>query len=214
MRVETVSMPEKTAILLDEIKDHLRIDCADENAALGALSATAITLVETYLDMALVERPVVIYLDNWPAQSKANDTDPWWDGVADGAVTTFTRTVLHSDLPVKPLSSIEKIEIKVADGELIEWGNNNYYLKPGLAPSLVRAHGRAWPVPGMGADGIKISATAGFGPDWNHVPASIRQALLMLVAHLYYNRGDTAEGSPLKESGADALLAAYRGMRL
>ncbi|MEX0299199.1 MAG: head-tail connector protein [Kordiimonas sp.] len=214
MRVETVSLPSKTAILLDEIKDHLRIDCADEDAALGALSATATTLVEIYLDLMLVERPVIIYLDHWFAEPGPAGTELWWDGLADGNMNGCWRSLPHCSLPVKPLRSVEKIEIKAATGEQIEWGSHNYYLKPGLAPVLVRERGRAWPVPSAGADGIKISATAGFGPDWNHVPASIRQALLMLVAHLYYNRGDTAEGSPLKESGASALLATYRGARL
>lgn len=213
MRIETLQMPETTPVLLDEVKDHLRIDGADEDASLGALSATAITLVETYLDMALVDRQVAIYLDTFSVSGEAQ-AERWWHGVADGSITELGRATYHVALPIKPVQSIEQVDITVAGGGSVNWGSDNYYLKPGLSPALVRKNGRAWPVPGSKLEGIKISATAGFGPDWNHVPASIRQALLMLVTHLYYNRGDTAAGSVLQESGAAALLAAFKGMRL
>lgn len=214
MRVQTIDIPAHTAILLDEVKDHLRIDGAEEDAALGALVAAATSVIESHLDLALVNRTVKLHLNHWVGPGNSDAEAPWWNGVADGAISMVQPETYHVALPVKPLQSISAVEITVAGGSTVEWGADNYYLKPGLTPALVRKYGRAWPVPGIAVDGIKITAVAGFGPDWNHVPASLRQALLMLVTHLYYNRGDAEAANSLKASGAEALLAVYRGMRL
>jgi len=218
MRIEQQNAPETTPILLDEIKEHLRIDGAEEDANLGALGAAAVAVIETHLDMALVNRPVVIYLDSWPAAGSRSVDVPWWSGVAEGAITELEQVAYHAPLPVKPVQSVEAVEIITAGGSTVAWGVENYYLKPGINPALVRQYGRAWPVSGAVAEGIRISVTAGFGANWNHVPASIRQALLMLVTHMYYNKGDAptgiATGNPLKASGASNFLTAYRDMRL
>ena len=212
MRVEPLSKPITTALLLDELKDHLRIDGAEEDASLGAFTASATTLVETYLDMALVHRSVVIYLDAWGAD-KSGSID-WWQGVVDGSLTELQAESEALLLPVKPVSSIDKIEIHTAVGGTVLWGADNYYLKQGLAPVIVKKLGRSWPVPGVPVEGIQIHVTAGFGPSWNDVPATIRQAILMLAAYFYYNRGDGEVASAMKASGAEGLLASYKRMRL
>lgn len=215
MRTETLSMPAIVPVLLDEIKDHLRIDGAEEDASLGALVASATNLIENYLDMSLIERSVAIYFDNWGVNAKRANEDTWWNGVADGSLSLLRGDKDFVSLPVKPIQSVEQVEVTAADGSSVVWGADNYYLKPGLTPTLTRKYGRAWPVPGVKTDGIKITVLAGFGPDWNHVPASIRQAVLMLATHLYYNRGNSAvNGEALKASGAKALLHAYRDMQL
>ncbi|MFC3051651.1 head-tail connector protein [Kordiimonas pumila] len=212
MRTETLLQPAYVPVLLDEVKDHLRIDGAEEDAALGALISTSVTLVETWLDMALINRTVAVYLDTWPETQAGTGT--WWNGVADGVVSMLQSDIFHAPLPVRPVSAVASIGVTAADGTTSAWNTDDYYLKPGLAPAIVRKYGRVWPQPGVPADGIKITVTAGFGADWNTVPAGIRQALLMLVTHLYYNRGDTSGDPALKASGALGILAPYRTVRL
>lgn len=215
MRIEMTKEPAYSPVLLDELKDHLRIDGAGEDAVLGAVIAASVGQVETWLDGALVNRNADIYLDAWPdAGPVSAQTDPWWNGVADGAMPHLTQERLHAQLPIKPVSSIAAIHVQDATGTEIQWNSDNYYLKPGLNPAVVRKYGRLWPVPGVPAEGIRISVTAGFGADWNTVPAGIRQAVLMLAAHLYYNRGDTPTEPALKASGACSLLKPYREQRL
>lgn len=215
MRIETTAEPVYSPILLDELKDHLRIDGAGEDASLGAFITSSVALVERWLGGALINRSVDIYLDAWPSMGTAQvQTDPWWNGVADGAMPHLTQERLHVSLPIKPVSSIAAIRVKDATGTEILWNSDNYYLKPGLTPAVVRKYGRLWPVPGVPAEGIRISAIAGFGADWNAVPAGIRQAVLMLAAHLYYNRGDTPTEPALKASGAHSLLMPFREQRL
>lgn len=61
------------------------------------------------------------------------------------------------------------------------------------------------------AGAIMVSLTAGFGAA-DDVPAPIRQALLMIVAHLYEQRG--SETPPPLPLTLQALLAPYREVRL
>lgn len=214
MRIETNAPALTTALLLEEVKDHLRIDGADEDASLGSLIAAATTLVENYLEMALVHRSVEFYLDSWQQSTGFQEGGDWWQGVTDGSLSNLQAKAVAVALPIKPVASIEKIEITTTAGATVLWAAENYYLTPGLSPLLACRYGRAWPVPGIGQDGIKISATAGFGPDWNSLPATIRQALLLLVTYFYYHRGDAEMGNALKASGADTLLQSYKGLKI
>ena len=215
MRVATISPQSTTHVLLDEIKQHLRIDGADEDAGLGALSAAAVALVESYLDLALIDRTVEIYLDQWAPSERTYRPEAWWSGVAEGSAECLSLSKHEIDLPVKPISAIHEVTVKaVAGGDEVIWPAGNYNLKQGLNPVLVRQYGQPWPVVAAAAEGIKIRATAGFGSSWNDVPASIRQAILLLVAHLYYNRGDEGSTNAMKASGAASLLACYKEARL
>jgi len=64
-----------------------------------------------------------------------------------------------------------------------------------VPPRLVRT-GVIWPQPGKAANGIEIDFTAGYGAAASDVPAPLRQAVLLLVAHWYENREPIAVGSP------------------
>ena len=67
-------------------------------------------------------------------------------------------------------------------------------------------------VVGKAINGIEIDVTAGYGPSSVDVPAPLRQAVMMLVAHWYEHRGavghDMAGAVP--PHGFDALIAPYR----
>ncbi|MCJ9428689.1 head-tail connector protein [Kordiimonas marina] len=211
MRLETLTDPTAEPLLLAEVKDHLRLDGSVEDAALGALISAARDMVERHLGLALTDRQVAVYLDAWPGETA--DGSPWWSGVRDGAIPALSTACHFVRLPVRPVSAIADVTILAADGTGSIWDASNYYLKPGHQPGLYRKQGAAWPAPGQVADGIRITVTAGFGPSWNDVPAAIRQALLMLVAHLYSHRGDD-QGEALGASGAAQILLPYRERRL
>jgi len=218
MRLEIINNPASEPVLLDEFKDHLRLDGTDEDAALGAFISTARSLVEEYLDIYLVGRSTALYLDKWLLSEGCKDDLPWWSGTVGGAMSLFQQSASFAELPVRPVSSIDSISIVAPDGSETTWAAENYLLIPGVDAKVTLQSNRQWPVPGRVAEGIKIILTMGFGPDWNHVPASLRQAVLMLASYLYGNRGDMAVGgtdtSVIAASGAASLLAPYRGRRL
>ncbi len=209
MRIETLSPPASEPLLLDEIKDHLRLDGSADDVGLGSLLRAAREMVETHLGLCLISRSLALYLDGWPGTMGQM---PWWQGVASGSMSAFARMTEYLPLPVRPVSSVGIIRVYDAEGASIVWGAGNYSLKPGLEPALYRTGG-SWPTPGRALDGIRIELTAGFGDSWNDVPADIRQALLMLVAHLFENRGDT-DTQAMDASGAATLLKPYRKLQI
>jgi uncharacterized phiE125 gp8 family phage protein len=61
-------------------------------------------------------------------------------------------------------------------------------------------------------NGIGIRVTAGFGPQGADVPQPLRRAVLLLVAHVFAQRGEEAGGG--LPPGLGPLLAPYRMVRL
>ena len=55
---------------------------------------------------------------------------------------------------------------------------------------------------------------AGYGPTWAEVPADLAQAMLMLAAHYYEYRSDTALGAGCMPFGVTALIERYRQVRM
>lgn len=188
MTINILIQPETEPVLLGELKAQLRIDGNEENPALAGFIVSARTILENYTGLALVSRGVEITLDEFPTEGHP--------------------------LPVRPISSIEGIQIITSAGSSVSWGADNYYLVPGISPSLHLHSGRQWPVPGQKKGAIRIQATAGFGENWNTVPADLQQALLLLAAYLYTHRGDDTAGNAMTASGAASLLKPYREYRI
>ena len=211
MRIETLSAPTSGTLLLDEVKDHLRLGSSDEDAALAALMRTAETMMENHLGAALVAREVRVYLDRFTASAATPDL--WWQGTLEGPMSWAQGAASTLPLPVRPLIEVSKVEIWRADG-WDEWPAANYSVSPGMTAFLHAADGAAWPTPARASGGIRITARIGFGEDWNAVPPAVRHALQQLVAWLYSHRGDEAAEDAMTASGAVALVAPYRKARL
>jgi Phage gp6-like head-tail connector protein len=221
MRTLVITEPASEPILLDEFKDHLRLDGSDEDASLGAFIQTARSLVENYLSLALVDRTLALYLDRWPLQDGSGTLGAealWWSGTATGALSLLDRLASVASLAMRPVSAISSIVVVAPDGTETLWAADNYQLKPGLRPLIALQSGRRWPVPGRTVDGIKITLTAGFGPSWNQVPASLRHGVLVIASHLYANRGEASMNGDtagvIAASGAASMLAPYHERRL
>jgi uncharacterized phiE125 gp8 family phage protein len=69
--------------------------------------------------------------------------------------------------------------------------------------------------PERAASGIELDVVCGYGDTALAVPEALRQAMRILLAHWYENRGLLAAGgsAPLP-SGAAALIAPYRMVSL
>jgi uncharacterized phiE125 gp8 family phage protein len=92
-----------------------------------------------------------------------------------------------------------------------------YFLDGAAAPPRLIRHGAlAWPKPTRTANGIEIAFTAGFGPAPADVPAPLRHAILLLVAHWHEHRSPLEDGTPAEPlpDMVSALLAPYRSVRL
>jgi len=71
-------------------------------------------------------------------------------------------------------------------------------------------------VPGRALAGIEVDVAVGYGDAPGDVPQPLRQAIKLLVAHWYENRGLIALGQPVAvlPASAAALLAPYRVLSL
>ncbi|WP_262689788.1 head-tail connector protein [Kordiimonas aestuarii] len=212
MLMETLTPPETDTLLLDDVRGHLRLDSAEDDAGLAVLARTAEALMEAHLGAALVARDMVLSLDSFPA-SCSGTADRWWQGTREGPMSWLHASARSFPLPLRPLISIASIEVWQAPGWQ-SWPASNYNITPGLLPMLHLAAGTSWPVPSRERAGVRITARTGFGENWNAVPELIRHALLQLVAYLYTHRGDEGAEDAVHASGAASMVSQYRQVKL
>ncbi|MGB3455814.1 MAG: head-tail connector protein [Litorimonas sp.] len=98
-------------------------------------------------------------------------------------------------LPRHPVVSIDAVD---ADGEPVDPVDANLRCRPATLT-----------LPTDSA--VEVTFTAGYGPTPPTVPAPLRQAMLLLVAHGYENREGLPDAMPLM---VDALTMPYRGIGL
>lgn len=209
MRIEFTSQPAREPVLLATVKDALNISFSDKDAFIGTLIAGARAAVENHTGLCLITRGANIYLDAWPVENKGS----WWSGTREGLVSDVVGLSGELAFSVRPIQSITSIVTIATDGTETIWDTSNYYLQPGVDARLHPNVGSSWPTPGRVADGVRISASVGFGSDWNQVPSDLRAAITKIVAHMYEHRGDDG-GAALIDSGAASLLNPYRTKRI
>ncbi|MEM9099212.1 MAG: hypothetical protein AAGC79_11890 [Pseudomonadota bacterium] len=171
MIVTQLTAPVETPVSLAELKDHLRLNqgFADETAEDGLVGLyldNAIAAIEQKLGQALVIRSFKLETDCWDR-----------DGVF--------------RMPIGPVVALTGLDLisgsasnAVALGDLA--------ITPGRTRQVLSlANGQPLPpiVPGSKAE---IRFDAGYGATGSTVPGELRQAVLVLAAHLYENRDGDA----------------------
>ena len=88
-----------------------------------------------------------------------------------------------------------------------------YWLERDLHCPRLRAVGAQLPtVPHAGM--AEVMLTAGYGPAWTDIPADLRQAVLLLAAHYYEYRDETALSEGCMPFGVASLIERYKVVRL
>lgn len=178
--------PAVEPVTLAEMKVYLRVDHDGEDELIGGLIKAARLMVEAAARRILIEQSWRVMLDAWPRE----------------------RIVT---LPLSPLIAVESIKVFDASGTATE-----------IEPDLIEADAlcetpriavvRA-PAPGRARGGIVIDVRAGYGAAPDAVPAPLRLALKILVAHWFEKRGDVA-GEQTLPPEALALVAPFQRARL
>jgi len=196
MSLIPINGPAVEPVSLAEAKAHLRITGTSEDLLVASLTTAARVHLELALSCAFVTQSWSWFLDDWPRRQRL-------------------------ELPLGPVQSIAAIRVLTV-GDVVTTVSPESYLLTGRAhpPRLALADRRYWangaPQPAYAANGIEIEFVAGFGDDPGDVPQSIRQALLLLIAHWYEQRAPIEIG----QSGAELpplvaeLTAPYRQVRL
>lgn len=179
--------PTTEPITLAEAKLWLRLDGAEEDAAVSALIAAARVAVELASGRKLLTQGWRIVLDAWPV---------------DGVIR----------LPLSPVRSVTAMRARDAGGVAQAVTPNLWRADCNRDPALVHLVGPP-PQPGQNVGGIEIDVLCGFGDAAESVPAPLRQAVRMLVARWFENRGDGAPEAALPADVAP-LVAAFRRPRI
>ena len=188
MSTVLLSGPAVEPISLAEAKAHMRVDTPSEDTLIQSLVMASRLHIEAALDLALVTQSWRCHRDTW-SRSHA------------------------LALPMRPIQSISSVKIYAADDSHITYGADDFILDGNANPARVVWRGHTTPPKsGRIANGIEIDLVAGFGDAASDVPQSIRQALLLLIAHWYENREPVeigATATPIPPAVSE-LLSPYR----
>ncbi|GAB4128224.1 MAG: head-tail connector protein [Rhodothalassiaceae bacterium] len=178
--------PVASILALEEVKAHLRIPHGEEDGLLAGYIEASAAFIEDFIGRALIERSYRLILDRWP----------------EGPVR----------FPKPPLIAVDQVAIFGMDGTSTIVAPSDYRVETRAEPGFLLPVGlRHLPQPGLMPSGIEIDFRAGYGRDWNAIPAPIRHAALMMVADLHGSRG--SEGG-ISSRRIEALLLPFRFMGL
>jgi uncharacterized phiE125 gp8 family phage protein len=183
-----LTAPAIEPLSLAEAKAFLRVETPDDDDVIGALIAGSRIHVEAQTRRALITQSWRICVDGWP------------DG---------------GSLPIlpAPLQSLTAARVYDFDNVAQALDTAAFVLDKG-ASALIFAPW-ALPAPGRVAAGIELDVTVGYGNAAIDVPEPLRQAIRLLVAHWYENRGLVAAGTTtVLPATVAALIAPYRMLSL
>jgi uncharacterized phiE125 gp8 family phage protein len=194
MILTEVSTPPPAAIPVRELARHLRLstgfpDDGSEDGILELYLRAAMAAVEARLGFALLTRVFSWNVTQWQCEASQG-------------------------LPIGPVQSVDEIVFVGGDGVETSLDPEGWsLLKDARRPRLIGRDGRRLPaIPRHACAEIRF--TAGFGPDWESVPADIRQAVFLLAAHYYEHRSEDSSAYEPMPFGVLVLIETYRTMRI
>jgi len=186
MSLSLTTSPAAEPVTLDEAKAHLKVDTTDDDALITSLISAARARAEWHTGRAFVTQSWTLWLDALPC-----------DGII--------------EVPLPPLQSVASITAYALDDSATVLDAATWQVDTASSPARLMLKPNASPPVNLRAlNAIAIAFTAGYG-DADDVPAPVKQAVLVIVAWLYANRGDIASETPQE---ALALLAPTRVVKL
>lgn len=205
-------------VSLAAAKAHLRIDSSAEDDLIQGLISTARAWCEDYTDRTFVLTQWTMNIDSFYGAVGS----PVQFGLrADGHnIEGRQGTVpnLDVELPRPPMISsgtataVTITYTPVAGAATATLSATEYRVDRQSTPGVCRPlYGQTWPSHLVDQNSTTVTWWAGYGSDGASVPAAVRSAILMVVAHLWRNREMTAEVA-LREVpyGVRALLDTIR----
>ena len=192
MLVEETQVPE-AALPIDALKDHLLLGSGFtesdlQDPVLVSFLRAALAAIEGRTSKALISRGFLMTLDRWSSCEGQR-------------------------LPVGPVQALTEVTVVDAYGAATTIDPGSYRLQKDLFDPKLRPTGTRLPgVPTGGS--VEIRFDAGYGAAFDAVPADLRQAVLMLAAHYYEYRSDTALSQGCMPFGVTSLIARYRPLRM
>lgn len=180
------------ALPVDQFKAHLRLgtgfaEGAVQDEVLKSFLRAALAAIEARTGKVLIERDFSWDLSGW-------------------------RDPAGEVLPVAPVGAIGAVTLKDAAGTQTLVDAAAYRLEGDMQRPRLRPAGSCLPTIQTGGS-VKIAFTAGMSSDWGGLPADLGQAVLLLAAHYYEYRDETALGAGCMPFGVTSLIQRYRTVR-
>ena len=183
-----LTAPAVEPLSLDEAKAYLRVETTDDDAVIGALISGSRIHIEAQTRRALITQSWRLSADAWPEDGR-------W--------------------PVVPAPLQTLTAARVYDFDNVAHDVDLQAFVPDLGGSALGFAPWALPAPGRLIAGVELDVTVGYGVAAANVPEALRQAIRLLVAHWYENRGLAAVGTvTVLPSTVAALIAPYRVLSL
>jgi uncharacterized phiE125 gp8 family phage protein len=178
-------------VTVAQAKSFLRVEHDDDDPIIAALIAGSRIHVEAQTRRALIAQRWRLSRDGWPV---------------DGRIAV---------LPA-PLRALLAVRVYREDGTTRAIDPGLFAVDTSSAPAVLAASPGQLPSPARLVGGIEFDIEAGYGEAVDDVPAPLRQAILLLVAHWYENRGVVAVGDAVAALPANvgALIAPFRVLSL
>jgi uncharacterized phiE125 gp8 family phage protein len=186
-----LSPPLVEPISLAEAKAYLRVEHNADDDVIAALITGARVHVEAQTRRALITQSWRLVRDAWPEDGRI-------------AVTPA------------PLRELVAARVYKLDGSTQAIDVQAFVANKASAPAMLGFTLGALPAPGRHFGGIELEVEVGYGDAASDVPEALRQAIRVLVAHWYENRGllGEADATGILPQSAAALLAPYRVLAL
>ncbi len=192
MLVEQTTVP-STALPVAEFKDHLRLgtgfaDDGVQDSVLESYLRASMAAIEARTGKVLIARDYSWTLTGW-------------------------RELGRQALPVAPVTTVAEVKVIDRHGAETVIDADRYRLEQDAQRPRIVSTGMHLPmIPVHGS--AEVQFTAGFGPDWQALPADLGQAVFLLAAHYYENRAAMIAGETPMPFGVSLLIDRYRSVRL
>jgi len=192
MLVEETQVP-LTALPVADFKSHLRLgsgfaEDSVQDAVLESFLRAAIAAVEARTGKVLIERQFSWTLSHW-------------------------RDASGQILPVSPVGQVLSVTVLDRAGAETVIDPADYVLhQETQRPRLCPLSGRMPAIPTGGA--VCVRFLAGYGSGWSDLPNDLAHAVMMLAAHYYEYRHETALSGRCMPFGVTSLLERYRTVRV
>lgn len=175
-----ITAPAKEPVTLTEAKDHLRVDISDDDTLIGALITAARERAEVFTRRQFITA-------TW---------DVTWDGFPGGRWSDFlsgSTGIIYTPKP--PLQSVASINYIDTGGTSTLLAASDYIVDTAsIQGRITPSTDTVWPTTELGRiNSLTVRIVAGFGVDESDVPATIRSAILLLVADMYEHREAQSE---------------------
>jgi len=171
-----ITAPPREPLWLDEAKNHLRVDTVEEDSQISRLITAARQDLDAregrLMGVALITQTWELVLDAFPLSSEIRS-------------------------PFRPLQSVASIKYDDVNGAEQTMPSADYIVDiASYTGRVVLAPDKSWPGTRNVINAVRVRLAVGYGDHPGLIPETYRQAMLLMVAHLYANRGDGGDAAP------------------